>query len=141
MPFSFLIVDDSLPMRAVIKKNIRAAGYATAEFLEAENGIKALEILKTSWVDIVLTDFNMPEMNGLEMITQIKNNKMFEQIPVVIISTEGSEEKINEFMEIGASGYIKKPFAPEQLRDLLIQLIGETDYEESIDEPDDDFDF
>ncbi len=141
MAFSILVVDDSLPMRAVIKKTVKAAGYSNANFLEAENGQKALELLKVNWVDIVITDFNMPEMNGLEMISQIKSNELFDQIPVVVISTEGSQEKVDEFIEKGASGYIKKPFSPEQLRDVLVQLLGEIDYEEDFDDSGDEFDF
>lgn len=141
MAFSILIVDDSMPMRAVIKKTIKAAGYGNADFIEAENGRHALELLNVSWVDIVLTDFNMPEMNGLEMISRMKENELFEQTPVVVISTEGSQEKIDEFIKQGASGYIKKPFTPEQLRDILTQLLGEIDYEEDFDDSDDEFDF
>lgn len=141
MAFSFLIVDDSLPMRAVIKKTVKAAGYGNAEFLEAENGKTALEQLEVSWIDIVITDFNMPEMNGLELISKIKENELFEQIPVVVISTEGSREKVDEFTAKGAAGYIKKPFTPEQLRDVLVQLLGEIDYEEDVDDSGDEFDF
>ncbi len=141
MTVSVLIVDDSLPMRAVIKKTFKAAGYGNANIIEAEDGEKALEQLKKNWVDIVLTDYNMPEMNGLELIREIKKNEMFDQIPVVVISTEGSREKRDQFLNQGAAGYIKKPFAPEQLRDMLVDILGEMDYEEDIDAEGDEFDF
>ncbi len=141
MTISVLIVDDSLPMRAVIKKTFKAAGYGNANFIEAEDGEQALKQLKKNWVDIVLTDYNMPEMNGLELISEMKSNEMFDQIPVVVISTEGSREKRDEFLKQGAAGYIKKPFAPEQLRDILFDILGEMNYEEDVDDEGDEFDF
>ncbi|MCP3939899.1 MAG: response regulator [Desulfobacteraceae bacterium] len=141
MSFSILIVDDSLPMRGVLKKTFRAAGYGGASFLEAEDGQQALEMLKGNWIDIVITDFNMPIMNGLEMIQKMKEHDLFKNIPVVVVTTEGSQEKIDEFIEQGASGYIKKPFTPEQIKELLIQLLGESTDEEEIDTAGDQFDF
>ncbi len=141
MELSVLIVDDSMPMRAVIKKTFKAAGYGGADFIEAENGQKAMDQLKKNWVDIVITDFNMPIMNGLELIHEMKKNELFDQIPVVVVSTEGSKEKVDQFVTQGASGYIKKPFSPEQLRDILVQLLGEMDYEEDLDDSGDEFDF
>jgi len=141
MSFSVLIVDDSLPMRKVIKKTFQAAGYGNVNFLEAEDGQKALDQLKDNWVDIVVSDYNMPVMNGLELIKAIKEDDRFDQVPVVIISTEGSQEKMDQFIAQGASGYIKKPFAPEQLRDVLVDLFGEIDYEEELDTDGDEFDF
>lgn len=141
MSFAVLIVDDSMPMRSVIKKTFKAAGYGNVTFLEAEDGQKALEQLKDNWVDIVVTDYNMPVMNGLELIGEIKADDRFDNVPVVIISTEGSTEKVNEFMDKGAAGYIKKPFAPEQLRDVLVDLFGEMEYEEDFDTDGDEFDF
>jgi two-component system chemotaxis response regulator CheY len=92
-------------------------------------------------VDIVLTDYNMPGMNGLELVSEMKNNEMLDQIPVVVISTEGSREKRDQFLKQGAAGYIKKPFAPEQLRDILVDLLGEMHYEEDINAEGDEFDF
>ena len=141
MAFSVLIVDDSMPMRTVIKKTFKAAGYGNANFIEAEDGKKALDLLKQNWIDLVITDYNMPVMNGLELITEMKQDELFEQIPVVVISTEGSQAKMDQFMELGAAGYIKKPFTPEQLRDVLVKLLGVVDYEEDFDESGDEFDF
>lgn len=141
MTFSVLIVDDSMPMRSVIKKTFKAAGYGNVTMLEAGDGKEALEILKDNWVDIVISDFNMPVMNGLELIAEVKKDDRFDQVPVVIISTEGSKEKIDEFMAQGAAGYIKKPFAPEQLRDILVDLFGEMDYEDDLNGEGEEFDF
>ena len=88
-----------------------------------------------------MTDYNMPEMNGLEFIKAVKAGELSKDIPVVVISTEGNDEKIKEFMNAGAAGYITKPFTAEAIRDLIINILGEIDYEEDVDESDDDFDF
>jgi two-component system, chemotaxis family, chemotaxis protein CheY len=141
MSYSILIVDDSLPMRSVIKKTFKMAGFGTSNFLEAGNGKEALELMKNDWIDIVITDYNMPVMNGMELIKAIKSNDLLQEIPIIVISTEGSDAKIKEFMDFGAAGYITKPFAPETIRDLIISILGEVDYDEDIDEDDDDFDF
>lgn len=141
MPFSILIVDDSLPMRSVIKRTLSAAGYGASEFFEAANGKEAIKLMSENWVDIVLTDYNMPVMNGLEFIKALKQNEMLTDIPVIVISTEGNESKIKKFMENGSAGYITKPFTSEAIRDLIISILGESDYEDDTDEGDDDFDF
>jgi two-component system chemotaxis response regulator CheY len=128
-------------MRSVIKRTIRAAGYGNADFLEAANGQEALDQMKNAWVDMVMTDYNMPIMNGLDFIKALKQDDLLKDIPVVIISTEGNELKIKEFMDCGAAGYITKPFTSEAIRDLIVNLLGEVDYEEDSDESNDDFDF
>ncbi len=141
MSYSILIVDDSLPMRSVIKRTLKAAGYGRAELLEAANGQEAVELMKNAWIDLVITDYNMPTMDGLEFIKIIKKDEVSKEIPVVVVSTEGNESKIKEFMDNGAAGYITKPFSAEAIRDLIINILGEADYEEDFDESDDDFDF
>lgn len=141
MSYSILIVDDSLPMRSVIKRTLKAAGYGNAELIEAANGQEAINLLKSAWIDIVMTDYNMPVMDGLEFIKRIKKDEVSKDIPVVVISTEGNESKIKEFMDSGAAGYITKPFTAEAIRDLIVNILGEADYEEDLDESGDDFDF
>jgi two-component system chemotaxis response regulator CheY len=128
-------------MRSVIKKTLKAAGYAGSQFHEAANGKEALELMKNNWIDIVLTDYNMPVMNGLDFIQDTKKEDLLKDIPIAIISTEGNEEKIKKFMDSGAAGYITKPFAAEQIRDLIVNILGEADYEGSIDDGGDDLDF
>jgi two-component system, chemotaxis family, chemotaxis protein CheY len=141
MPYSILIVDDSLPMRSVIKRTFKAAGYGNSDFQEAANGKEALELMKNGWIDIVMTDYNMPVMNGLELIQTLKKDDILKDIPVVVVSTEGHEAKIKEFMDSGAAGYITKPFTPETIRDLIHTILGETSYDEDLDDSNDDFDF
>lgn len=141
MAYKMLIVDDSMPMRAVIKKTISASGFGKADFIEASNGREALEKLESEWVDIVVTDFNMPEMNGLELLKEIKNSDQIEPVPVLVITTERSQEKIKEFLDLGAAGYIKKPFTPEEIKEKLTQILGEAEYDSEPEEGDSDFDF
>ena len=141
MSYSILIVDDSLPMRSVLKRTLTAAGYGKSELLEAANGQEALELMKNNWVDMVMTDYNMPVMDGLAFIKAIKENELSKEIPVVVISTEGNDAKIKEFMACGAAGYITKPFTAETIRDLIVNILGEVSYEEAFDDSDEDFDF
>ncbi|MBU0969266.1 MAG: response regulator [Proteobacteria bacterium] len=141
MSYSILIVDDSLPMRSVIKRTLKAAGYGNSELLEAADGKQAMELMKNNWIDLVITDYNMPVMNGLEFVKAIKKQDLSKEIPVVVVSTEGNESKIKEFMDCGAVGYITKPFTPEAIRDLIVRILGEANYEETLDDGPTDFDF
>lgn len=125
MAYNILVVDDSSPMRAVIRKTIEISGFSVGEYFEAADGIGALEILESNWVDLVVTDYNMPEMNGLELIEEMKKNELFSAIPIVVVTTEGSEQMVQQFLEKGAAGYIQKPFTPEDIREKLNDIIGE----------------
>jgi two-component system, chemotaxis family, chemotaxis protein CheY len=126
MAYNILIVDDSAPMRAVIKKIIKASGFDVGQFFEASNGLEALKVLSEEWLDLVLSDYNMPDMNGLELVEKMKNDETLKSMPVVMITTEGSRERFEEFMAKGIMGYIKKPFTPEQIKQKLMEIMGET---------------
>ena len=141
MAVNILVVDDSLPMRSVIMKTIKASGFGAANFYQASDGAKALEELKNEWMDLVITDYNMPEMNGGELITEMKKDDDLNSIPVIVVTTEGSKEKVEEFAEMGADAYVKKPFTPETIKEKLTQLLGEMHDEDSIEDSDDDLDF
>jgi len=142
MAFSILLVDDSLPMRGVLKKTFKAAGYSSAAFFEAADGIEALDTLRENWIDIVITDYTMPGMNGLELLQTMKKEELFQEIPVVMVTTEGNRERVKQFYENGAAGYIKKPFTPEQVRDLIVDILGESDDDDGdVDDSDEDLDF
>lgn len=142
MAFNVLIVDDSAAMRAVIKKTIKVSGFKVGEYLEAPNGQEALEILGNAWVDLVLSDINMPNMNGLELIAEMKKDRDLKAIPVVMVTTEGSEKSMQRSMELGAKGYIKKPFQPEDIRKVLNEIMGEPeDGNNEYDDSDENFDF
>ena len=124
MSFNVLIVDDSNAMRSVIKKIISISGFRMDHCLEAGNGKEALAILTNEWVDVIISDINMPEMGGLEMLSRLKQDDLYKQIPVIMISTEGSEERKKEAFALGAGGFIKKPFVPETLKQKLHEIIG-----------------
>jgi len=124
MSFNVLIVDDSSSMRSVIKKIVAISGFKMDQCYEAANGKQALEILSKVWVDIILTDLNMPEMNGLEMLAALKGDNLLKEIPVIIISTEGSDERRKAALEMGAKQFIKKPFSPEFVKKVLYEVIG-----------------
>lgn len=142
MAYNVLVVDDSLPMRAVIKKTVKASGFKVGEIFDAANGKEALEVLKEEWLDLVLTDYNMPDMNGLELVEAMKNDDIFKAIPVVMVTTEGSKQRVEEFLEKGAAGYIKKPFTPEKVKQTLNEIMGEPeDGDDSFEEGDDGLDF
>ncbi|MBW1797087.1 MAG: response regulator [Deltaproteobacteria bacterium] len=141
MAFNVLIVDDSSSMRAIIKKIIKVSGFSVGEFLVAADGKEALKVLKDEWVDIVLTDINMPNMNGMELIAEMKKDELMRSIPVVMVTTEGSEKKRQEAMDLGASGYVKKPFLPEDIKRTLSSIMGEEDGQRDHDEDDEAGDF
>ncbi|MBW1715323.1 MAG: response regulator [Deltaproteobacteria bacterium] len=129
MAFNVLIVDDSSSMRSVIKKIIRVSGFDVGEYWEAADGKEALKVLMNDWVDIVLSDINMPNMNGLELIAEMKRDELLKSIPVVVVSTEGSEKIVQESMKMGARGYVKKPFQPEDIKRILSNIMGEVEDE------------
>ena len=127
MAFNVLIVDDSSSMRAIVKKIIKVSGFNVGEFLDASDGKEALKVLADEWVDIVLTDINMPNVNGMELMAEMKKDELLRSIPVVMITTEGGEKKMQEAMDLGASGYVKKPFLPEDIKRTLSSIMGEED--------------
>lgn len=141
MAYKLLVVDDSLPMRSIIIRTIKASGFSDAEFLQAGNGKEALEILANDWVDLVVTDYNMPDMNGMELINEMKKDDILHAIPVLVVTTEGSRQKVEEFLAKGAAGYVKKPFTPEAIRDHITKILGEVDDEASTEKGDDSLDF
>jgi len=118
-------VDDSETIRAAMEKVFSMAKLPMDEVLHAANGVQALDILKERWVDMVLADINMPVMNGLDLVKAMKSNPQWSDIPIAIVSTEGSRTRIDELHRAGISGYLRKPCRPEELRDLLHQVLGE----------------
>ncbi|HOC59457.1 MAG: response regulator [Syntrophaceae bacterium] len=143
MSFNVLIVDDSNSMRAVIKKIVTISGFKMDSCLEAGNGRQAMELLADNWVDVIISDINMPEVSGLELLDQLSKNETLKEIPVIMITTEGSEQRMQEAFARGAKGFIKKPFLPEEIKKVLYNVIGVGDdgqYEEDS-RNDDDLDF
>jgi len=124
MAFNILVVDDSRSIRAVIKKIVFLSGFNIEECYEAKNGREALEVLSHHWVDIIISDINMPEMDGMEFLNALKKDELFKQIPVIFVTAEGSEERIEQAMRAGVGGFLRKPFLPEELRSVLTEVIG-----------------
>lgn len=119
-----LIVDDSATIRNMVKRTMRMVRLDVGEIYEASNGIEALAQLNDHAVAVMVVDINMPMMNGIQLLRRMKDNERLKDIPVVIASTEGSDERIAQVKGFGACGYVRKPFHPEQLRDVLTPLLG-----------------
>ncbi len=125
MGFNLLIVDDSRSMRSVIRKVVEMSGAAVEEYFEAENGAMALKILDQQRIDLILSDINMPVMDGLELLARLVEDEAYASIPLIIVSTEGSQERKEEAAKLGAAGYLQKPFQPEAVRGLLERCLKE----------------
>lgn len=117
-----LIADDSATMRAMLVAIAEEAG--DYQIVEASSGFEALRLLPRGHVDLILTDINMPDINGLELISYLRNNPNYKDIPVFIISTEGSTKDIEKGKQLGADEYVVKPFSPATLQQLLNKYLN-----------------
>jgi two-component system chemotaxis response regulator CheY len=124
MAVNVLVVDDSGVMRAMIIKTIRLSGLQLGEIHQAANGREGLEALNQHWIDLVIADINMPVMNGEEMIDQMLKDPDIQDIPIVVISTEGSKTRVERLQKKGAR-FIHKPFTPEIIRDAVKDILGD----------------
>ena len=127
MGYNILIVDDSITVRAMIAKALKLSQLPLSEIYQAGNGQEALEALKANWTDLVLTDINMPVMNGLELVRQMAADELLRTVPVVVVSTEGSQARIDELKSHGIRGYLRKPFTPEALKAEVENILGAND--------------
>lgn len=124
MAYNFLVVDDSATVRAVFEKTLRLAGLPVGEVHHAGDGSEALAVLGRAWVDLVLTDLNMPGMNGYELVERMRAEGLLAQTPVVVVTTEGSEPRIAALRAAGVRAYVRKPFTPEQIRETVQSILG-----------------
>ena len=122
-PARVLIVDDSSVMRKIVGRSLRQAGLEVLHILEASNGSEALSLARENSLDLILSDINMPLMDGLEFVRQLRCIEAAQHIPVVMITTEAGEGHVVEALSLGASGYIRKPFTPEQIKERVIPLL------------------
>lgn len=118
-----LIIDDSSTMRKIVARSLRQAGFEFDAILEAGDGQEALQVLGGEVVDIILSDINMPNMNGVEFLKEKSGNDTIKNIPVVMITTETGSEILNEALALGAKGSIKKPFTPDQVNEVLGEFL------------------
>ena len=126
MALSVLVVDDSRIMRNMVRRVLGLSGLPIASVCEAGSGVEALAVLAETAVDLALVDINMPEMNGVQLLSRIRSDESTQSLPVIVVSTEGSEERIREVAELGAA-FVRKPFSPEDLVDAVIGAIGGLD--------------
>lgn len=123
MTASILIVDDSPAMRAFIRRALELSGVALNPCHEAADGGEALAVLGRARVDLILTDINMPGMNGEELVRQLHADPKLRSIPVLVVSTDATEQRIGRLLQLGARGYITKPFHPEAIRAELERVL------------------
>jgi two-component system, chemotaxis family, chemotaxis protein CheY len=119
-----LIVDDSSVMRKIVERSLRQAGIELEKVVEAGNGAEALGVLRDNPVDLILCDINMPVMDGLEFVRQIGSIESAKGVPIVMITTEGSESHVVQALSSGARGYIRKPFTPDQVKEHVLPVLG-----------------
>lgn len=125
MAYNVLIVDDSATMRALLRKVLNISGLELGDCFEGANGREALEILEHNWIDLVLSDLHMPEMDGAALVKALRQNHLWQSIPVVLVTTEGRREVLETFFQQGIQGYIRKPFQPEDIKEKLQNILGE----------------
>jgi two-component system chemotaxis response regulator CheY len=119
-----LIVDDSSVMRKIVERALRQAGLELTEVLEASNGAEALAQVEKGGLDMILSDINMPVMDALEFLKNLAGVEAAKGVPVIMITTEGSEARVVEALSNGAKGYLRKPFTPEQVKERVTPLLG-----------------
>lgn len=124
MGYRFLIVDDSATTRAVIKRTIGMCGIEAEKIFEAANGKDALAMLSVTKIDLVFLDINMPEMTGMEVAARVKADPKLSHVPVVVVSSESMESRVQQLKAEGVRGYIKKPFTPEQIASVINDVLG-----------------
>ena len=123
MSLNILVVDDSAVARSMIVKTLQLAQLPLGQVHQAGNGQEGLDILEKNWIDLALVDVNMPVMNGEEMIERIRQNDAWADMPIIVVSTEGSQTRIDRLQQKGAR-FIHKPFTPEMVRELVQSVTG-----------------
>jgi len=123
MAIDLLIVDDSATIRKILQRVLQQTEIPIGQIFEAGDGVEALNMLKANKVGLILSDINMPNMDGLQLLSQLKANAEWKEVPVVMISTEGSQAKVLEAVQLGAKGFVRKPFTPEQVKEKLVGLV------------------
>ena len=118
---SIITVDDSSTMRRIIKNTLQKLGFET--ILEAGNGLEALEVMSKNKVDMIVTDWNMPEMDGLTFVKAVRAKEEYKDLPILMITTEAAKEDILTALRSGVNNYVVKPFTPETLQEKVFKLL------------------
>jgi two-component system chemotaxis response regulator CheY len=124
MDSDVLVVDDSAAIRKILTRVLRQTGMAIQTIHEAGDGQEALAVMALHRIDLVLSDINMPKMDGLQLLASLKTSPQWQKIPVVMITTEGGETKVAEAVRLGAAGYVRKPFTADQIKEKLMGILG-----------------
>jgi two-component system, chemotaxis family, chemotaxis protein CheY len=122
-PLDVLIVDDSAAIRKILQRVLRQTDLPLGEIQEAGDGTEAVDILKNRSFGLILSDINMPQMDGLQLLARIKEMEHLKNVPVIMITTEGGQGKVMEAVQLGATGYVRKPFTAEQIKEKLVGII------------------
>ena len=123
MDSDVLVVDDSAAIRKILTRVLRQTGMAIQTIHEAGDGQDALAVMALHRIDLVLSDINMPKMDGLQLLASLKASPQWQKIPVVMITTEGGETKVAEAVRLGAAGYVRKPFTADQIKEKLVGIL------------------
>ena len=123
MPLDIMIVDDSAAIRKILHRVLVQAEISVGQVHEANDGLEALEKLKTATVGLILSDINMPNMDGIELLGRLKADDLTKRVPVVMVTTEGTQARVMRALELGAAGYVRKPFTPEQIKEKLAGIL------------------
>jgi two-component system chemotaxis response regulator CheY len=123
MDSDVLVVDDSAAIRKILTRVLRQTGMAIQTIHEAGDGQEALSVMGQHRIDLVLSDINMPKMDGLQLLASLKASPQWQRIPVVMITTEGGETKVAEAVRLGAAGYVRKPFTADQIKEKLVGIL------------------
>jgi two-component system chemotaxis response regulator CheY len=118
-----LIVDDSAAIRKILQRVLRQADVPLGEVYEAADGLEALKVVETQKVGLILADINMPNMDGLQFLRKLKEDSRWKALPVIMVTTEGGQAKVMAAAELGAGGYIRKPFTADQIRHTLAAFL------------------
>jgi two-component system chemotaxis response regulator CheY len=123
MALDVMIVDDSAAIRKILQRVLEQAEVPIGKVHEAGDGVEALQKLRLEPVGLILSDINMPTMDGLELLGRLKADISLKSVPVIMITTEGGQAKVLEAVNLGAAGYVRKPFTAEQIREKLIGIV------------------
>ncbi len=122
-PLDVLIVDDSAAIRKILQRVLRQTDLPLGEIHEAGDGTEAVEVLRTRSFGLILSDINMPQMDGLQLLAKIKEMHHLQNVPVLMITTEGGQGKVMEAVQLGATGYVRKPFTADQIKEKLVGIV------------------
>lgn len=123
MAIDVLVVDDSTAIRKILQRVLRQTDLQLGEIAEAGDGVEALELLRKKRFGLILSDINMPNMDGLQFLSAVRKEEQWKKIPLLLITTEGSQEKVLEAANLGATGYVRKPFTADQIKEKLLGVI------------------